>query len=428
MRLRDYFVAINLLSITTMWLSAMALDSLGLSVALVETAVFLIASVGSTIAVHLLWRPISQLATVGEFRSRVSCNELQTIKNRLDRSVSSTGLRHQLEQSCLEAIRKMSSEPLRDESPSLSDAFRAIFEEHSKLKWETEQLRQTFERVQTQVDGVKDGISTVDLEWKTVGREMDESWEHVDGLDQISDNLRGQDDSVRRALRALRTNTKDFEGSLQVISDYASQVAPLAKQVRDIAFRTKLLAINASVEAVRAGAQGSGFATVAKEIKALADRCALAAEDTSKLLGMTDSTLSKGGKIMVNMVENIEEAQVSLTNISTYTIELSEALNNYRSTTESTSDKVHRGGAQLGSVLQSLEEAVTSAKKATSKARSVQDVARSASSLVDTVGSIEAPPEFTDTYRPSSQILAESFGQDAAGFAFDEDERGYQGF
>ena len=80
--------------------------------------------------------------------------------------------------------------------------------------------------------------------------------------------------------------------------------------INDIASQTKLLSLNASIEAVRAGKAGKGFAVVADEVRELANRSAQAAADTGQLITDSIKEIEKG-------VENADQNAAVLDNINT---------------------------------------------------------------------------------------------------------------
>ncbi len=90
---------------------------------------------------------------------------------------------------------------------------------------------------------------------------------------------------------------KQMIESMDDISVASKEISKIIRTIDDLAFQTNVLALNASVEAARAGVAGRGFAVVAGEVKVLAEKSAQSAENTTTLIENTVRAIKKGTKV-----------------------------------------------------------------------------------------------------------------------------------
>ncbi len=115
-----------------------------------------------------------------------------------------------------------------------------------------------------------------------------------------ADSAREADEFSAKARKAAeegdRTMTQLNE-AMAAIHESSGQISKIIKVIEEIAFQTNLLALNAAVEAARAGEHGKGFAVVADEVRTLAQRAAQAAGETTALIENSVSRARQGAEV-----------------------------------------------------------------------------------------------------------------------------------
>ena len=106
----------------------------------------------------------------------------------------------------------------------------------------------------------------------------------VTSTSQDADKARQASMDSAAQLTACSKKMEQLTSAMGDISEASQKINGIIKTIEDISFQTNILAINASVEAARAGTYGRGFAVVADEVQSLANKSSVAAKDITKLI------------------------------------------------------------------------------------------------------------------------------------------------
>jgi hypothetical protein len=134
-------------------------------------------------------------------------------------------------------------------------------------------------------------------------------------LEQMAAMTRTNAENARQASeRTLQAHGAADEGNATVsqlneamegINESSDKISKIIKVIEEIAFQTNLLALNAAVEAARAGEHGKGFAVVADEVRNLAQRAAQAAKETTDLISESVDRARTGVDVSTVVAEKL---------------------------------------------------------------------------------------------------------------------------
>ncbi|MAC77097.1 MAG: hypothetical protein CML66_03445 [Rhodobacteraceae bacterium] len=143
-------------------------------------------------------------------------------------------------------------------------------------------------------------------------------------MEQMTANIRQNAENASQTEKIATRSLQQARASADIVQEAVEAMKTIAEKIniiQEIARQTDLLALNAAVEAARAGSHGRGFAIVAAEVRRLAERSQVAADEIVALSRSTAETSGKAGEELTSLVPEIQRTADLVQEISAATQE-----------------------------------------------------------------------------------------------------------
>lgn len=228
------------------------------------------------------------------------------------------------------------------------------------------------------VDQMIENVASLADAGKAVSTAVEEALQYMKQLDGNSADMKAKMESMSEESAHMDVNVQEISEKIDVTSKGIQEMETILGSIEEIASETNLLALNASIEAARAGDAGRGFAVVADSIKGLSENTSNELENIRKII----STLVENFKECEKCIELVVKSNQSSTESTKDVIESFRIINNDVVSTNEKLTVVHETDEKMMKDIMEIDSQVkVIGQAAESNAAATQEITASSEEL-----------------------------------------------
>lgn len=244
---------------------------------------------------------------------------------------------------------------------------------------------------QEQIGMVAQAMNEMTQATQEIAHHAERTTSSVDDSVSSAGQGKAQVDKTRDSIVVLANKVEQAGSVIANLNEHAQKITGILATIQGIAEQTNLLALNAAIEAARAGEQGRGFAVVADEVRVLSQRTHASTGEIQSMIASLQSTaqnavaiMNDSSKLAVGSVENADNASRSLDSINEAVAVISSMASQIATAAEEQSHVVKEVLGNMNSIKHVADNSVSDAQLGEARAKVLEDHADALNQKVST--------------------------------------------
>ena len=250
----------------------------------------------------------------------------------------------------------------------------------------------------TEVENVNERTTTLSAHMEEFTSTIAESSQHIQSTSEAADKGSANVAGAVEQMKAIESSVGESARVIEGLGEQSKQIGTIVDTISGIAAQTNLLALNAAIEAARAGEQGRGFAVVADEVRKLAEQSQEAAGEIAELIGTVQkaaqeavasmqqgreqvqggtAAVSDAGTTFQHIVEMVDEVSKGASSMEKIVFELAGNTEHITNAVEKINSMSRNVASEAENVSAATEEQTASMNEIASSSRKLAEMAQS---------------------------------------------------